>query len=102
VLGGVLTVVVVLLGSGCGEDVQQQAARELLAMHLRSHSEYKGPVHCTDAAKQAFTVQQRTVRFICAARLAHGGCDWWRVDLLARDRATFRRYRADAGCTLPV
>jgi hypothetical protein len=92
----------VLLAAGCGEDVQQKAARELLQAHLRADPRYDGDVHCTDAARQAITVQQRTYDFVCAVRLVGGGCDWWRVELLSRTRGRFAFSRPDAGCTLPA
>jgi hypothetical protein len=92
-----------LLVAGCGgEDVQQQAARELLEDHLHGRPGYTGDAHCTDAAANAIVVDLRTVDFVCAARLEEGGCDWWRVELLAADRARFAFYREDAGCTLPA
>jgi hypothetical protein len=92
---------VALVAAGCGEDAQQQAARELLQAHLRSDAAYSGDAHCTDAAKDGFVVPRRTIGFICAVRVAVGGCDWWRVELLSPTKGSFSLYRKDAGCTLP-
>lgn len=89
--------------AGCGEDVQQRAARELLQRHLVADSRYDlGQAHCTRAARNAYVVQVRTFDFICAVRRATGGCDWWRVDLVSATRGRFALYRSDAGCTLPL
>ncbi len=57
-------------------------------------------VHCTDAAKVWFRPQE-TNEFICAVRLAEGGCDWFAVDVdRERRRVTVTLDRRDAGCTL--
>jgi hypothetical protein len=106
-MGGWLLVVVALavlalLAAGCGEDVQQQAARELLQAHLRGDSRYEGDAHCTDSAKDVGLVVRRTVDFVCAVRRADGGCDWWRVSLIGPTSARFAFSREHAGCTLPA
>ena len=91
-----------LVATGCGEDVQQRASRVLLEQHLADDPRYAGDAHCTDAAKDGWVARRRTEDFVCAIRRAGGGCDWWRVTLLAADRARFAIDRRDAGCILPA
>lgn len=98
-----LSLAIVVLAAGCGEDVQQHRARELLQRHLVTDGRYAADdAHCTDAATNAYVVQRRTYDFICAVRRVGGGCDWWRVDLVSATSGRFAFYRVDAGCTLPA
>ncbi|MBM3677197.1 MAG: hypothetical protein FJW96_04840 [Actinobacteria bacterium] len=101
-LGLVLLAAGALAAAGCGEDIQQQAARTLLEQHLDGRDGYSSRVSCTDAAQNPIARNVRTELFYCAAHRRQGGCDWWRVTLLDATHARFALYREDAGCTLPV
>jgi hypothetical protein len=90
--------------AGCGEDAQQQAAREQTQAYVRSSPDAArydvDEAHCTNSARTGWFRIAETSTFVCAVRRAGGGCDWFRVDVT---RATTRVRLADpnAGCVLP-
>ncbi len=90
--------------AGCGEDAQQQAARETTQAHVRaSASAAKYDVdetHCTEAARTAIFRIEETSSFLCAVRRKEGGCDWFRLEV-EEQGPTVRLSDPDAGCVLP-
>jgi hypothetical protein len=56
--------------------------------------------HCTDSASTWF-VKKDTQVFICAVRLARGGCDWYRATLGNAGWDVVLDTR-EGGCTLPM
>lgn len=104
-LGGRLCVSASVLALvGCGEDAQQQAAREEMQAFVRAlatAAEYDvDETHCTESARTAIFRIEETALFVCAVRRLDGGCDWFRLDVEARD-ARIRLSDRDAGCVLP-
>jgi len=92
----------VLLAAGCGEDAQQQVAREAAQAHVRGLDAYDAEdVHCTESARLGIFKTARTHSFLCAARLRAGGCDWLHVALPDSGVATVSLFRRDADCVLP-
>ena len=105
VVGAVLAVVVLLL-AGCGEDAQQEAAREEVQAHVASLGEDAGytaaDAHCTKAAGVWFG-RRETSSFLCAVPRQRGGCDWFTVAVdRGRAEVTVRLRDSDAGCVLPA
>ena len=99
-----VALVLALAVAGCGEDVQQQAAREETQAFVRASAtaaEYDiDETHCTESARTAIFRIEETAMFVCAVRRVDGGCDWFRLDVEAtRDR--IRLSDRDAGCVLP-
>ena len=90
--------------AGCGEDAQQQAAREVTQAHVRAlpiAARYDvDETHCTEAARTAIFRIEQTSSFFCATRRVEGGCDWFRVDVDERGPRV-RLAEPDAGCVLP-
>jgi len=89
---------------GCGEDAQQQAAREETQAFVSasaSSAEYDvDETHCTESARTALFRIEETAMFVCAVRRIDGGCDWFRLDVEANG-ARVRLADHDAGCVLP-
>ena len=100
-VAGVALLLALLALTGCtAERPEQQAARELVEIHLASLSGYDGTVHCTRNPRPWFVGQTTTV-FICAARRDDGDCDWFRVST-ATDPSTVQLDRERGGCVLPL
>ncbi len=99
---GALLVLVLAL-AGCGEDAQQQGAREATQRYLATSSAAGvydiAETHCTDSARTFFRVEETQV-FICAVLRVEGGCDWFRAEA-AVGGPRIRLMERDAGCTLP-
>jgi len=92
----------VALAAGCGEDAQQQLAREAAQAHVRPLPAYDAEdVHCTESARLGFFKHARTHTFLCAARRREGGCDWLNVELPDSGVARVALFRRDADCVLP-
>ena len=88
--------------AGCGEDAQQQAAREAAQAHVRTIAAYDPDgAHCTQSARLGIFKTARTHAFLCAVRRRSGGCDWFRVALPDTARVAVTLYRRDADCVLP-
>ena len=89
---------------GCGEDAQQQAAREETQAHVRAstaEAQYDvDETHCTESARTAIFRIEETAMFVCAVRRVDGGCDWFRLDVEATG-ARIRLTDRGAGCVLP-
>ena len=87
--------------SGCGEDVQQQRARETAEAFARSGTTFVAEeAQCSRAARRGFFVEQETHLFVCAVHRRDGDCAW--LDVTVRqggDDVSVRRTRAD--CVLP-
>ncbi len=100
----VLASLLVGVVAGCGEDAQQQVAREEAQAHVASLADAEqyeiGESHCTESARTGWFVIVETETFVCSVRRESGGCDWFRVDL-AREGARVRLAEPDAGCVLP-
>jgi hypothetical protein len=102
----VVAPVCALLAAGCGgnEGDGQRLAREATESYLSDNDAYEaGEVRCTGNPSLWF-VERQTTEFICAARRANGGCDWFRVELVpvsARVAASVELESRDAGCVLP-
>jgi hypothetical protein len=94
---------VVLALAGCGEDAQQQGAREATQRYVAASSAAGvydvAETRCTDSARTFFRVEETQV-FICAVRRVEGGCDWFRAEA-AVGGPQIRLMERDAGCTLP-
>jgi uncharacterized protein YceK len=106
-LGGGLcpiALVVTLALTGCGEDVQQQAAREETQAFVRASATAADydveETHCTESARTAIFRIEETAMFLCAVRRVDGGCDWFRLDAEGI-RERIRLADRDAGCVLP-
>ena len=90
--------------AGCGEDAQQQVAREETQAHVASLASAGlydiDESHCTESARTGWFVIVETETFVCSVKRAEGGCDWFRVDL-TRGGTRVRLAEPDAGCVLP-
>jgi hypothetical protein len=97
-------VCVALVAAGCGaEDDTQRFAREAVEARVAGDGAYDDHVRCTPNPRP-WLVEQQATSVICAVRLAAGGCDWYRVDLVRdtfRVRAKVRVDQRNAGCVLP-
>lgn len=100
-----LAVVTLLALAGCGEDEQQQVARQLTQAHVRalpSAARYDiDETHCTEAARTAIFRIEETSTFLCAVRRTDSGCDWFRLEVEEQGPPTVRLSDPDAGCVLP-
>ena len=102
----VVLLVLIALLAGCGgaEDDTQRFAREATESYLTDDPAYDtDEVHCTGNPRPWFVERQATI-VICAARLAAGGCDWFRVELVplaSRVTTEIRLESRNAGCVLP-
>ncbi len=89
---------------GCGEDAQQQAAREETQAFVSasaSSAEYDvDETHCTNSARTAIFRIEETATFVCSVRRVEGGCDWFRVEA-EEQGPRVRLSDPDAGCVLP-
>jgi len=84
---------------GLREDAQQQAAREEMQAFVRAlatAAEYDVDETRTESARTAIFRIEETALFVCAVRRLDGGCDWFRLDVEARD-ARIRLSDRDAG-----
>ncbi len=96
----------VLVLAGCGEDPQQEAAREEVQAHVADLDDgagyFAGDAHCTRGAG-VWLGSRETSSFICAVPLEQGGCDWFTVAVDRERRVVDVRLRdRDAGCVLPA
>jgi hypothetical protein len=95
--------ILLLALAGCGEDAQQQVAREAAQEHVAASAAAGAydvaDTHCTDSARTFFRVEETSI-FVCAVRRADGGCDWFRVEA-APGGPRVRLMQRDAGCVLP-
>ncbi len=103
---GLAAGVLLLVAAGCGEDAQQQRAREALQAHLRTLPGDGGyrveSAHCASSPRVGYVNVVTISRFVCAAQNVSGGCDWFRVTLRRQEAARIVLLRRDAGCVLPV
>ena len=103
---GALAIVfaLVIALAGCGEDAQQQAAREETQAYVASLVEAErydvAESHCTESARTGWFVIVETETFVCSVRRESGGCDWFRVDV-GRSGTKVSLAEPDAGCVLP-
>ena len=103
VVGALLALVL----AGCGEDAQQEAAREEVQAHVVALGPESGyttaDTHCTKAAGVWLGGRRETSSFVCAVRREQGGCDWFTV-VIDRSRADVdvQLRDTDAGCVLPA
>jgi hypothetical protein len=99
---GALLALLVL--AGCGEDAQQQAAREATQQYLAASAAAGvydlAETHCTDSARTGFFRIEETSVFVCAVRRTEGGCDWFRAEARVGG-GQIRLMERDAGCVLP-
>jgi len=90
--------------AGCGEDAQQQAAREETQAYVATLANAErydvAESHCTESARTGWFVIVETETFVCSVRRESGGCDWFRVDV-GRSGTKVRLAEPDAGCVLP-
>jgi hypothetical protein len=95
-----LSVLGVLLLAGCGAESPRQADARTAVQHVLPASRYDvGRTRCTGNPAPWF-VERETDVFVCAAKLRHGGCDWYAATLgNAGWEVTLDR--RNAGCTLP-
>ncbi|MBA2463114.1 MAG: hypothetical protein H0V45_15365 [Actinobacteria bacterium] len=97
-------IAIVLALAGCGEDAQQQAAREetqaFVSASATAAAYDVAETHCTNSARTAIFRIEETATFVCAVRRIEGGCDWFRVDV-ERQGPRVRLSDPDAGCVLP-
>jgi len=97
-------IAIVLALAGCGEDAQQQAAREETQAFVSTSAtaaDYDvAETHCTNSARTAIFRIEETAAFVCAVRRVEGGCDWFRVDV-EEQGPRVRLSDRDAGCVLP-
>ncbi len=95
---------IVLALAGCGEDAQQQAAREETQAFVSASAtaaEYEiAETHCTNSARTAIFRIEETATFVCSVRRVEGGCDWFRVEA-EEQGPRVRLSDPDAGCVLP-
>ena len=100
---GALVVLAAAL-AGCGEDAQQQAAREETQAFVRASATAQDydvdETHCTESARTAIFRIEETDVFVCAVRRVDGGCDWFQIDV-RKDDTRVRLTDRDAGCVLP-
>jgi hypothetical protein len=98
---GALLALLVL--AGCGEDAQQQAAREATQQYLAASAAAGvydlAETHCTDSARTFLRIEETSV-FICAVRRTDGDCDWFRAEAKAGG-GHIRLMERNAGCVLP-
>ena len=92
---------VALLLVGCSAELpEQEAARNLVEIHVSQLDGYDGEVHCTRNPRAWFVEREATVS-ICTARRDDGDCDWFRVtDTSPAPAVTLERRRG--GCVLPL
>jgi hypothetical protein len=99
-----LVLVLVVALSGCGEDAQQQAAREETQAYVASLGQAStydvAESHCTESARTGWFVIVETESFVCSVRRRSGGCDWFRVDV-GKTGIKVALAEPDAGCVLP-
>jgi hypothetical protein len=96
----VLCVLALTLAGCAAETPEQQAARELVEIHIAADTQYDGHVRCTRNPRPWFVSQKANV-FICAARRGDGDCDWFRVTR-GDEGATVALDSVRGGCVLPV
>jgi len=103
-LGALATVALLGASAGCGEDAQQQAARQETQAYVAALADAErydvAEAHCTNSARTGWFVIVETETFICSVRRESGGCDWFRVDV-GNSGTKVRLVEADAGCALP-
>jgi hypothetical protein len=101
-LGALVLLLAVL--AGCGEDAQQQAAREETQAFVEASASAEdydvAETHCTESARTAIFSIEETDVFVCAVRRVEGGCDWFRIDVREQG-ARIRLSDRNAGCVLP-
>ena len=100
---GALVVLLAVL-AGCGEDAQQQAAREetqaFVEASADAHAYDVAETHCTESARTDLFRIEETDVFVCAVRKVEGGCDWFSIDV-RQEELRIRLADRNAGCVLP-
>jgi hypothetical protein len=95
-----LPLVGVLLLAGCGSESPRQAdARRAVERSLSPQAYDVSRTRCTGNPAPWF-VERETEVFVCAAKLRHGGCDWYAATL-ANAGWEVTVDRRQAGCILP-